>query len=161
MLVPLLMRKGDVVKAEQHLSAIPTHNDELAQFVKLYGVCIQLVKAGKTLNEMDPVQEQHIRDVAATNTRTSIQAKNILNWVFDEAYPELIENLQNNARMGNFEENDQNEVNIEQNYELKVFPNPANEIVNVFYKISENKGFCYFQIYDMMSKKIFYYELII
>lgn len=158
MLIPIYIRKDDAANAQIHLTQIPPDNDELTQFVKLYNVHIDLMNNGKTLKQIDQGHEQEIRNIASTNTLASIQAKNILNWVFGEQYPELIEEIisGNNARISNIDlspkVNELKENDKEAFY--SIFPNPATESVTFLYKLPVNVENGIITIYNTLGKKV-------
>ncbi len=150
MLVPILLRKGDTLKAEQHLNKIPRDSLERTEFCRLHTISLNLLKSGQSYPDMDSTQEQSIRDIAAKNTRPAIQAQNILRFVFGEYTPEIIEEDSSSKR------SPRNERLINNNRLdralLDLFPNPMADHLTILYNLPKSALIAEITIYDQLGR---------
>ncbi len=120
------------------------------QFCRLQTISLNLLKSGKSYSDIDSMQEQSIRNIATTNTRSAIQAQNILSFVFDEYYPEIIEE-DSSAKRAVRNEYLVNDA-IMDNVQLEIFPNPMADYLTISYNLPKGAFAAEIIIYDQLGR---------
>ncbi len=134
-------------------SAHPT--GVLDNFCKLQQILIQLGQAGQTCLAMktNPVIKGQIDSIAADSSeRGCREAQALLTLVFGTNFPVTIETIPgNNLRSQSpFE----SETDSQAANELSVYPNPANNSVNISYNLSEESSTVSFTLYNSVGAMV-------
>ena len=86
---------------------------------------IGLDSSGRTVSEITEVEESTLRSIANKETPSGIAAQNILDAVFQEKYPEVIDEIPElMVRLADFDINTTNQG-------FKIYPNPVDNILYI------------------------------
>ncbi|MBU0766084.1 MAG: PKD domain-containing protein, partial [Bacteroidetes bacterium] len=129
----------DMSLAQQYLSEIEVNDNETAALVELYGMMIDLYLNGRTLYEMDSVEEAFVRESAAICPEylAVAHARSILSMVYGEDYPPCPPDTSESAK---------NLITIQESipgdegeyyYLGACFPNPCSEKTYITYYLPE------------------------
>lgn len=127
---------GDYSNATQYLSGLPQTSEELVQFKNYYDLLISLEGVERNIYQLEGEEIGALRDIAATQTSAGLAALAILSLVLDEAYPQVIERVEEEQEeiWAGRKANPENTVSeIEKG--INVFPNPANQTIMVNYSV--------------------------
>lgn len=132
LLLPQYLKDSVFEQAQNLLNALPDSREEEQQFKELYQIYKELYETGNTVWSLTPEQENTVRSIAATYTKTSFDARNLLLLLYGEEYVIQLPLLPEEAAM---EEHLQSiaiqfkasEQTTPLGYTVKVYPNPAKD----------------------------------
>lgn len=146
------MKQQDYTKATTKLTALPSHTTAWQQYKDLALIAINLQQNGVTYADMNSVQEQTVRNIAATNTVYANNAKGILYQAFGENYlidspvfPSQSSKRANASKDGTIE-------NI-----LQLTPNPANNYLQIHWNNLASEANLH--IYNAVGKEVEQYKV--
>ena len=162
-LTQIFIQEGDYSAARGALNLVTqfTPADKITEalnYVSVMNIMIDMAEQQKSLFEINEVQEQSLRDVAASGTPAALQAEAILETIFGETFPAVVSKIQtqqNKLMNNNVDDLPDNRVN--QTY-VKLYPNPNNSHFIIEYNLytSEDGNF---EIFNILGDKIFSIKL--
>lgn len=117
-----------------------------------------LLEEDKNLFEMNPAQEQTIRDIAETETYASVMAQSILMTVFNEEFDHPIMRKQIGGTKNMQVNNNKGKTHAMNNVYAIIYPNPNSGSMNLEYQF-EKDATGEFLIYNVTGKQILRYNL--
>ena len=162
------IKAGKLNDADATLAAIAAANGGQItdNYCKLLQILLELEKKNQTCFDMSSADETVIRKLATESDKKGCaQAQALLNTVFNETFPETIEEIQlsnssnrlaNNSNKGSLEQMEEKIAapTKDKNYEMSVFPNPFHDIFTVKTTIPKNIQEAKFVIYDASGKAL-------
>lgn len=148
-LVKYYINTDDFAQASQTLSELPDSSLEDHNFKQLYTIQKTLKEQGRTIFEIDSLEEDSIRAIAADYTKTSFDARAILAAVFGESYildiqlPELM--FQGDSIYVAFK---QENTTLSSNQFSQLYPNPANDYLFLNYQLADKEETARLVIYN-------------
>ncbi len=129
-LIELALIQNDLSQAETLLSNYIAQADP--NFATLNSLLVDLKQSERTIMEITAPEESLLRSVATKEYPSGVAAQHILNELFNEAYPEVIDDIP--APLYRVAESTQFTIN--ENF--KIYPNPADDIL--FLQIMDNNA---------------------
>lgn len=151
-LVAALIMEKEFTKAEQEITQLHP-NGNLDNFCKVQSVLIELGKQGKDIKQMDALQEQTVRAVAAdTAQKACAHAQAMLKAAFEENFREIIVlPTQNQNKMG-YEPIEEKTITwLNENHTLINFPNPFSDYTTIEAYLPGNFKEGEIIIYDLLG----------
>ena len=151
--IQFLSAASNYIDAEAALSNYTRFDETGENFITLYSVLIGLDSSGRTVSEITEVEESTLRSIANKETPSGIAAQNILDAVFQEKYPEVIDEIPElMVRLADFDINTTNQG-------FKIYPNPVDNILYIEITNWDEKINYWANIYDMKGIKVATYDL--
>lgn len=151
--IQFLSAASNYIDAEAALSNYTIFDETGENFITLYSVLIGLDSSGRTVSEITEVEESTLRSIANKETPSGIAAQNILDAVFQEKYPEVIDEIPElMVRLADFDINTTNQG-------FKIYPNPVDNILYIEITNWDEKINYWANIYDMKGIKVATYDL--
>lgn len=151
--IQFLSAASNYIDAEAALSNYTIFDETGENFISLYSVLIGLDSSGRTVSEITEVEESTLRSIANKETPSGIAAQNILDAVFQEKYPEVIDEIPElMVRLADFDINTTNQG-------FKIYPNPVDNILYIEITNWDEKINYWANIYDMKGIKVATYDL--
>lgn len=124
---------GDYSNASQYLTALPQTTDELVQFKAYYDLLIAIADDERNIYQLNSEEIVVLQSIAVTQTSAALAAQGILTLVNGEVYNGIIERVQEEEAMLTTAktENSNNTKNFTSDFTTNVYPNPANNEVNI------------------------------
>lgn len=129
-LIELALIQNDLSQAETLLSNYIAQADP--NFATLNNLLVDLKQSERTILEISAPEESLLRSIATKEYPSGVAAQHILNELFNEAYPEVIDDIP--APLYRVAESTQFTIN--ENF--KIYPNPADDIL--FLQIMDNNA---------------------
>ena len=147
-------------KAKILLEQLPQENDEDKNFYNFYNLLSDLCVSEKTYFELTSAQEQTVREIAKSETSVSVNAQAILSMVYNEKFPEIIEELKFIVDLRNAPQ--QGETlgdNITKQIQfVKIYPNPAENTITIELSAELDNKNISVEIYNYLGQKIIFYN---
>jgi len=120
-------------KAKILLGQLPQENDEDKNFYNFYNLLSDLCVSEKTYFELTSAQKQTVREIAESETSVSVNAQAILSLVYNEKFPEVIEELKFIIDLRNAPQQGETlDDNITKQIQfVKIYPNPAENTITI------------------------------
>lgn len=133
--IPFYLLSGDFESARELLKQISQIDLSDSDYCDLMAIQIDLLENGKSWKEMNDEQAKAIREIAEDSSVISRQAQNILEWVYNEDYPEDLPQLEDeNVDQNSSQKQDENQNSRQR---IVLYPNPANQIIQVDFSNSQ------------------------
>jgi hypothetical protein len=146
-LVPALLAQQQCASASEALNKIPKVGIEDAAFHQLFGMLIDVCSSGRVLAQVTPFEKNILVEVAASNTRVSVNAQSLLAGLRNEVLNRVPERTLQAARKQSDE--------MQPGESLKIFPNPASGSAKIAFNTS---GTAKIEVYDLLGKKVAEYS---
>ncbi len=147
-------------KAKILLGQLPQENDEDKNFYNFYNLLSDLCVSEKSYFELTSAQEQTVREIAKSETSVSVNAQAILSLVYNEKFPEIIEELKFIVDLRNAPQ--QGETlgdNITKQIQfVKIYPNPAENTITIELSAELDNKNISVEIYNYLGQKIIFYN---
>ena len=147
-------------KAKILLEQLPQENDEDKNFYNFYNLLSDLCVSEKTYFELTSAQEQTVREIAKSETSVSVNAQAILSMVYNEKFPEIIEELKFIVDLRNAPQ--QGETlgdNITKQIQfVKIYPNPAENTITIELSAELDNKNISVEIYNYLGQKVIFYN---
>ena len=147
-------------KAKILLGQLPQENDEDKNFYNFYNLLSDLCVSEKSYFELTSAQEQTVREIAKSETSVSVNAQAILSLVYNEKFPEIIEELKFIVDLRNAPQ--QGETlgdNITKQIQfVKIYPNPAENTITIELSAELDNKNISVEIYNYLGQKIMFYN---
>ena len=158
-LVAAFIKKKEFIKAEQEITHLHP-NGNLDDFCKVQKVLIELGKQGKHIKQMNALQVQTVRAVAADTARKACaHAQAMLKAAFDENFREIIIlPKQNQNKMGYSQVNKVNSEEtlapLDENHKLRCFPNPFSDYTTIEAFVPDGITSAHIVIFNLLGVKV-------
>lgn len=133
--IPFYVQMGEFETARDLLKQLPVNDINDSNYFDLMTIQTDLLENGKSWKEMNDEQAKAIREIAEDSSVISRQAQNILEWVYNEDYPEDLPQLEDeNVDQNGSQKEDENQNSRQR---IVLYPNPANQIIQVDFSNSQ------------------------
>jgi hypothetical protein len=158
-LIPTYIDQGNYTGAQNFLDQIPNNNSENINYKTYYQVLIDLGIAYQTVDQITAVQEQIIRNVAASTSEVSVNAQAILEFVKGEAIINIPEK-EITSRMAAATNIVLLPEKEEQPFLSDNYPNPYTDFTSITAKIPLKASESSIEIYSIVGEKMKTYKLV-
>jgi len=137
-LVAAFILEEEFTRAEQEITQLHP-NGNLDNFCKIQSVLIELGKQGKNIKQMDVLQEQTVRAVAAdTAQKACAHAQAMLKVAFNEDFREIIVLPAQNQNKMAYQPTEEKTTWLVENHILTNFPNPFSDYTTIEAYLPDN-----------------------
>jgi hypothetical protein len=143
------------------LGQLPQENNEDINFYNFYNLLSDLCVSGKTYFELTSAQEQKVREIAESETSVSVNAQAILSLIYNEKFPEVIEELKFIFDLRNApQQGEPLGDNITKQIQfVKIYPNPAENTITLELSAELDNKNISVEIYNYLGQKVMFYNL--
>ncbi len=142
------------------LGQLPQENNEDINFYNFYNLLTDLCVSEKTYFELTSAQEQTVREIAESETSVSVNAQAILSMVYNEKFPEIIEELKFIVDLRNAPQQGEplGDQITKQIQFVKIYPNPAENTITIELSAELDNENISVEIYNYLGQKIIFYN---
>jgi len=131
--------KGNTSAAQNYIASVNSYDSDDLDWTELQSISLSLKLLGKSWFDIDSSQQSIIRRIALGNGKSAGNAQAILHLVYNEVFPLVTE-----SSMSSLSRTMLKKINIKDfdvdNRLLVIYPNPTAQVLNIPYKLNEDKG---------------------
>lgn len=151
LLIGFSTNSGEFESAESLLTSYYAVDDP--NYVQFYNLIIDLAKSNRSIYEITETEESILRLIATKDYHSGVAAQNILDAVFQEKYPEIIDEIPElMVRLADFDINSTNQW-------FKIYPNPADNILYIEITNWDINTNYWANIYDLSGIRVASFDL--
>lgn len=127
-----------------------SNNPDNTDFIGLYSLLVNVASENRSILDLTSDETETLTALAGKQSSSGVAAENILTFITGEEYPEVFDT----------EIEDEPERNVEfSKRRIYVYPNPANNLLNIDLTYYHSDAVCKIAFYDLAGKKVSEYQL--